>query len=71
MPIMLGLPILGVRLWDNHFQLRPPLAWGFALTVAVLFECWIPSFDSQFTADVMDAPFYLLGTGWLMLAQRH
>jgi len=70
MPIMLGVPILGVRLWDKHFQVNPFLAWGFALALAVTFECWIPSFDPRFTADIMDVPFYLLGTGWLMLAQR-
>jgi hypothetical protein len=70
MPIMIGLPILGVRLWDKNFKIKPSLAWGFALTVAVIFEYWIPRFDPRFTADLIDAPFYLLGTGWLMLAQR-
>ena len=61
-PVLVGVPAAAAgTMLRRTVPLPAYWIWAFALGLALLFECWIPTFDSRFTADPLDGIAYFLG----------
>jgi len=61
-PVLVGVPAATAgKLVRKTVPLPSYWIWAFALGLALLFECWIPTFDPRFTADPLDGIAYFLG----------
>ena len=70
-PVVLGLPsMLARQIWPELV-----LSWGsvvlFTLALSLAFEWIIPSFDTRFTRDPLDALAYALGAAIWRFAEPH
>ena len=61
-PVLVGVPAAAAgTMLRRTVPLPASWIWAFALCLAALFEGWVPTFDSRFTADPLDGIAYFLG----------
>ena len=62
-PVALGIQSIAARMIRPDFVLPWWAVVSFTAALAVVFEVWIPSFDTRFTADPLDGFAYFAGAG--------
>ena len=70
LPITMGIPAWAIRRIEPSFKWQWPFILGAWILSAILFEYYIPAFDTRFTADIWDVLAYALGGTLLYFSEK-